>query len=108
MQAIQTLRDESVSKHHVGEAAEREFRLALECAFAEFATGGVFGYRWEARGTEPGNPVIAPTLTLIERPQDLVLTDFNMVVIDSGSLSGDSWKYVYHPALQCGTFIQEA
>jgi hypothetical protein len=96
------------ARHVRGEAARQEFEECLEGAYAEGATGGVFGYAWGVVGTLPGAQEVTPLLTRIRSRAELNLSTFNMIIVDSGSIDGDSWKYVYHPAIQSGTFIQEA
>lgn len=99
--------DDVPAQMFAAESALEMLHNCLNSAFADDATGGVYGYRWAVEGTMPFNQVLAPTLTRIERPHELVLTDYNMVVIDSGNTHGDSWKYVYHTGLQVGTFMKE-
>ncbi|KVP65610.1 hypothetical protein WJ96_04385 [Burkholderia ubonensis] len=94
--------------HYLGDEAEKEFQSCMECAYAHGATGGVYGYSWAVFGDKPFEQEVKPKLTPIARGADLNLNDFNMIVIDSGSVDGDSWKYLYHPAIKSGTFIQEA
>ncbi len=99
--------EEVTAQMYAGDAALEMFNTCLNSAFADDATGGAYGYRWAVSGTTPFNQVLEPTLTRIENPDELTLTDYNMVVIDSGNTHGDSWKYVYHTGLQVGTFMKE-
>lgn len=93
------------AEHYLGASAESRFNLLLDRAFEEDATGGAHGYRWGPAAFQSG---CAPTLIRIDDPATLNLAEFQMVVIDAGNSSGDSWKYIYHPAAQSGTFIKEA
>jgi hypothetical protein len=94
----ETLRDEP---------AHKLFRTLLARAFEEDAVGGVFGYRWHAANLSPDHPV-TPVLTRFLHPEDIELTQYNMVIIDSGNREGDSWKLIYHPSVAVATFIKEA
>lgn len=91
--------------HHMGGEALEKFHLLLSRALDEDATGGAYGYKWTVT-TSPIENV--PTLVGIDDLHALNLDDFQMVVIDSGNTAGDSWKYIYHPVSQSGTFIKEA
>lgn len=98
--------EEPTALHFQGEEAKREFERLLDCASAETAVGGIFGYRWAAQGCS-ANWTTAPVLIRILEPAKLNTYDFNMIVIDSGNTDGDSWKFIYHPTLQSGTFMKE-
>lgn len=98
--------EEPTAIHFYGEEALHEFVRLLDCAFSETAMGGVFGYRWAAQG-DPLNWTVAPTLIRILEPSKLDPNDYNMIIIDRGNTDGDSWKFIYHPTLQSGTFMME-
>ena len=85
-----------------GEAAREELDKLVARAFEEDATGGVFGYRWEAAGN-----TVEPKVTRLATPDQVDITQFNTIIVDAGNSSGDSWKYIYH-AIGAGFFIQEA
>lgn len=99
--------EEPTAIHFHGAEALHEFERLLDCAASETATGGIYGYRWATQGEDPFNRIVAPILTRIEDPAQLDTRHFNMVIIDSGNTDGDSWKFIYHPTLQSGTFLQE-
>lgn len=90
-----------------GDAAHDRFKTLLSRAFDDDAVGGVFGYRWHATNLSPDHPV-TPVLTRFLHPDDIELTQYNMVIIDSGNTAGDSWKLIYHPSVAVATFIKEA
>ncbi len=54
------------------------------------------------------------TTTRIDDPNDsrLYPSDegyvFPLVIVDSGNVSGDLWKYIFHPLTQTGMFCSEA
>lgn len=84
-----------------GAAAVDQFKLALERAFDDDATGEV----WATARTAGRRP----EMVFITDPADTRLDDtsFEMIVVDSGNSSGDAWKYVYHPATTVGVTIIE-
>lgn len=85
-----------------GEEARQELDKLVSRAFDEDATGGVFGYRWEAAGQ-----TVEPKLTRLTTPEQVDTTQFNTIIVDAGNSSGDSWKYIYH-ASGAGFFVKEA
>ena len=99
--------DSPSAELYLGDAAREMLAKCLNCAFADDATGGVFGYRWEASGDSPFNQTLGPKLTQLTSPE-IDETQYFMVIVDSGNTHGDSWKYIFHIGAQSGTFIQEA
>lgn len=87
---------------YFGEEARQQLDLLVARAFEEDATGGVFGYRWEAV-----SGVALPCVTRLNSPDEVNLTQFNTVVVDAGNSAGDSWKYIYH-ARGAGLFVPES
>jgi len=82
-----------------GEAAVSRLAMLTSRAFEDDATGGVYGYARTASRE--------PELVRLDEPEEAMSTDFEMVVVDSGNSSGDSWKYIFHVASQCCTEIDE-
>jgi hypothetical protein len=102
-------------KTYSGIEAKQQFDEHLFLASRPEATGGVFGYEWAAT---PDGKTTAPRLVKLAEPTDaaaipeldhrMLSVTYSMVVIDSGNSHGDSWKYIYWPALQLGTFTYES
>ncbi|WP_028452993.1 hypothetical protein [Chitinilyticum aquatile] len=86
-----------------------QFKSFLAHAREEDATGGIVAYRWEATADQTSTE---PVLRRIDRDDDMLsrlvdMKQFSLLMIDSGNSAGDSWKYIFHPTLGLGIYVQE-
>lgn len=89
-----------------GDDAKEKLLSSLARSMDEDATGGVFGYRWQAGSDGKGGRTLTPILVQLTCP-GADFKEFTMVVVDAGNTAGDSWKYVYFPGRAVGIFVQE-
>ncbi|HDR9103397.1 TPA: hypothetical protein QDB04_000117 [Burkholderia vietnamiensis] len=101
---------------YTGVEARQEFEDNLWQA-ASAATGGVFGYQWQAtpdgKGTHPVLVRFDPSTFRSARDADSPLSDrklighYTMVVIDLGDDDDRHWKFIYFPDQQMAAYHYE-
>ncbi|MGY6251812.1 hypothetical protein ACXIVK_00010 [Paraburkholderia caledonica] len=97
---------------YYGKDAEDAVMDHLALALDYDAIGGVFGYKWVQ-----GEPVLHDIREKMCDEYDnlcsrwletIIVMDFDMVIVDSGSKHGAVWKFTYYPKKKFGTFVYEA
>lgn len=93
-----------------GKEAVQQFLNCLNSFFQDDATGTAYAV---TRNAELGLDMVPLTGCAIEdialdAQKDVsLLTDYNMIVIDSGNSHGDSWKAIFHPNQVVFNFVRE-
>lgn len=101
--------DLSLSKEGTGEDAFVFFRQSANAFFQDDATGNAYAIKHGALGLEM--VVLSQDdlyHILIDAQNDPArLSEYSMILIDSGNVHGDSWKAIYHPAQEVFHFVRE-
>jgi len=93
-----------------GKDAVQEFLNCLNSFFQDDATGKAYVV---TRGVNMGLNMVPLTGGTIEeialdaQKDASLLTDYEMIVIDSGNSHGDSWKAIFHPNQLVLNFVRE-
>lgn len=105
-----TFNDLSLSKEGTGEDALAFFMQSANAFFQDDATGNAYAIK---RNGSLGLEMVVLSQDdlhqiLIDAQNDPArLSEYNMILIDSGNVHGDSWKAIYHPAQEVFHFVRE-
>lgn len=102
--------DLSLSKEGTGEDALAFFMQSANAFFQDDATGNAYAIK---RNGALGLEMVVLSQDdlhqiLIDAQEDPArLSEYSMILIDSGNVHGDSWKAIYHPAQEVFHFVRE-
>ena len=102
--------DLSLSKEGTGEDALAFFMQSANSFFQDDATGNAYAIKRNGRGVLEMVVLTHGDLDdlLVAAHKDPArLSEYNMIMIDSGNAHGDSWKATYHPAQEVFHFVRE-
>jgi len=102
--------DLSLSKEGTGEDALAFFMQSANAFFQDDATGNAYALK---RNGALGLEMVVLSqddlhdLLVAAQKDPARLSEYNMILIDSGNVHGDSWKAIYHPAQEVFHFVRE-
>ena len=101
--------DLSLSKEGTGEDALPFFMQSANAFFQDDATGNAYAIKHGALGLEMA--VLSQddlhNILAAAQKDPARLSEYSMILIDSGNAHGDSWKAIYHPAQEVFHFVRE-
>ena len=86
-----------------GEQAYSKFQNCINSFYQDDSTGTIKAYK--RKFSEPILIDFDPSINF--SVQYLIDISVELVIIDSGNIHGDSWKYIFHPLTLTGIFLHE-
>lgn len=104
-----TFNDLSLSKEGTGEDALAFFMQSANAFIQDDATGDAYAIKHGAIGLEMVVLSQDDLHNILAAAQNdpARLSQYSMILINSGNVHGDSWKAIYHPAQEVFHFVRE-